>query len=648
MTPPEMMDVYDGAVPKAPWILRALVASALVIPALAFTASLAHAEGPALFDVSITANSTPVMDLSNPEQVVELSGTIINTSTSRTRYTTVEFWKSTTPITTDSALAETLESPATVPEGERETPYTEESGHTQVISREDWFETGERASFTVHATVGELGFDADNAAYLVGVQVRGIPEEGDKQVVGRGRILVAAATAPLESSRVVALTAKPQRTKDGGFVDDSLATSLSNDLGELLAAAEAADSTVLLDPMLLMDVRALSEEHMVNGVLTPADEVAGAWAGRMDTLISDGRVLRLPWGDVDLPRAEKSGHLREALQWADDAVTDDTLRRLPLAANLGASASPDLVKELGELGVTTVFALNTSGGSIGPVRVVQVDDVALPGMGPGGDNTTAQQLGRRVAQEAVASTPPTYLARSVAEATTAKVLPAHRTGVAIPSDDAAATFTDAVDAPLWEALSTRVATLMDNASFRRDLTGNDDRPQLERVAVAAMSSAFTSETTALAWLAADAPPEVDPSKITISAASQFVMGSRTNDFPVSITNGLDVAVTLRLVFDSESPQRIAVPATEFKTLEPGENLTMILAPQASSNGVVTVHGHMETRGGARFGTPVAIDITATEFGRVGWIIIIVSGAVVLGGTVWRIRAVQAERSKEDA
>ena len=84
------------------------------------------------------------------------------------------------------------------------------------------------------------------------------------------------------------------------------------------------------------------------------------------------------------------------------------------------------------------------------------------------------------------------------------------------------------------------------------------------------------------------------------------------------------------------------------TIEPGENLTLIAAPQASANSVVTVTVRMETIGGTMFGAPVAIDITATELGRVAWIIIFISGAVVLGGTVWRIRAVQAERSKEDA
>ncbi|MDO5735325.1 MAG: DUF6049 family protein [Propionibacteriaceae bacterium] len=634
---------------KAPgWIVRALVAVAVAIPTLALTPSMAHAESSSLVDVTISTTTSPVIDLSKPEQVVELSGTIINTSTDRTRYTTVEFWKSTEPITTAEQLDEVLVSPATEPVGERQQPPSEESGHVQVISREDWFSMGQRADFTVSATVGELELTTDGAVYLVGVQVRGIPEYGDKQVVGRGRILLTASSTPLAFTQVVELAAGPKRNPDGDFVDDSLAKAVATNLDELLTLCENVDATVLLDPMLLMDVRALAKDHTVNGEPVPASDDAAAWVARLEAVIAKGRVLRLPWGDVDLPRASAAETLTEAIQWADDALTDPVLRRLPLAADLGENANPELVRELGQLGFSTVMANNTGGGSIGPVRVVRISDPHQSGMGPGGRNTAAQQLSRRVAEELVAEIPPTYLARTATETRGAAALPLQRRVVPITPDDAAATFTASEDAARWDQLSRRIDDLLSKASFRRDLTGTDDLPQLERVAATALSSFFTTEADAMRWLTANQPPEVNPMKITISAASSFVMGSRTNNFPVTITNALELPVTLRLVFESESPQRIAVPATDFETLEPGESLTLTLTPQASSNSVVTVRGHMETVSGDTFGVPVVIDITATELGRVGWIIIIISGAVVLGGTVWRIRAVQAERSKEDA
>ena len=487
-----------------------------------------------------------------------------------------------------------------------------------------------------------------DAAYLVGVHVRGFPEDDEKQVIGRGRILTAATSVPTESSPVVALTAGPQRSPDGDFADDSLAESLTGELRELLTSAADTDATVLVDPMLLMDARALTENHSVAGTEAPPLEAARVWVSRLEGLIAMGRVKRLPWGDVDLPRAARMGHLDDAVEWSDDALTARTLRSLPLVADLESFASPDLIRDLGRLGFTTVFARNSEGGSIGPVQVVGVSDIRSPGMGPGGRNTAAQHVSRRFVEELLTPTPPVYLARTAADSRAATSLPTQRSFVDITPDDSAATFSQADEAPRWSELQQRVDTLMTSASFRRDLTGNDDLPELERLAASALSSHFTTQKQALDWLATSPAAEVDPSKVTISAASQFVMGSRTNNFPVTITNGLDMPVRLRLTFDSDSPQRIRVPDTDFVTIEPGENLTLIAAPQASANSVVTVTVRMETTGGTMFGAPVAIDITATELGRVAWIIIFISGAVVLGGTVWRIRAVQAERFKEDA
>ena len=123
-------------------------------------------------------------------------------------------------------------------------------------------------------------------------------------------------------------------------------------------------------------------------------------------------------------------------------------------------------------------------------------------------------------------------------------------------------------------------------------------------------------------------------------------GGAPANAPVTITNSLAFPVTVRLVFDSASPQRIQVPPTDYVTVEPGEHLTLNIEPEASSNSVVNVQASLETVGGDRFGIPATIEITATDLGRVGWIIILVSGAVVLGGTAWRISAVRRERALE--
>lgn len=636
---------YHGAVIAARWFLRALLALALLIPLLTLSPAVARADGPGLIDVTITSNSAPVIDLSDPEQVVELTGTIINTSTSRVQFTAVDFWTATGPISSMVDLEATLESRSDDPFGERTEPSTLESGHIQRIQEGDWFSPGERAPFRVRATVAELGFSTDDAAYLVGVHVRGIVEGlKGRQTVGRGRILVAATSSPVSSTQVVQLAAGPQRAPTGDFLDNSLSTALTSDLDQLLAIAENTEATVLVDPMLLLDARALGSQHTVDGETAAPVEAAARWANRLERLMTSGRVFRLPWGNLDVPRAQAAGLLPEAMEWTDGALTDADLRKLPLAANLGAAASDELADELSKLGFSVVFASNTAGGMVNAMRVVRVSEPNRKGMGPGGSNTSAQQLGRRVASELLSRVPLTYLVNNVEDARSMTTLRTSRMAVPVGDDDEPASFSAAGEVPVWGNLASRITDLLSDASFRRDLTGNDDLPQLERMAALALSSGFTTEQAAAEWLASGPVVVVDPSKVVISAAGEFVMGSRTNTFPVTITNGLDVPVTLRIVFDSDSPQRIRVPATDFVTIEAGESRVITMTPEASSNSAVSVEGRLETEGGRRFGAPVRIDITATELGRVAWIIIVVSGAVVLGGTVWRIRAVQSERS----
>ena len=127
--------------------------------------------------------------------------------------------------------------------------------------------------------------------------------------------------------------------------------------------------------------------------------------------------------------------------------------------------------------------------------------------------------------------------------------------------------------------------------------------------------------------------------------SSVVMGDRANQFPATLTNGLTVPVTVGVRFTSDAPQRIRVPDLEPQVIPPGESITVNITPEAAANGVALVQAQPVTAGGVALGKSTTIEITATDFGRVGWIIILVSGAVLLGGTAWRIRAVRRERGK---
>ena len=157
---------------------------------------------------------------------------------------------------------------------------------------------------------------------------------------------------------------------------------------------------------------------------------------------------------------------------------------------------------------------------------------------------------------------------------------------------------------------------------------------LAELGATAFSAGFPNEKAAVSYLSAAAKPSADLAKIELLAAASFVMGSSTNTFPATLTNGLDVPVTVGVRFTSDAPQRVRVPDLEPVVLPPGEPFTVNITPEADANGVALVEAQIVTRGGIPVGKPTTIEITATNFGSIGWLIIVASGAVVLGDLVF--------------
>lgn len=203
----------------------------------------------------------------------------------------------------------------------------------------------------------------------------------------------------------------------------------------------------------------------------------------------------------------------------------------------------------------------------------------------------------------------------------------------------------------WPDLDEEIATFQDRARIRFDLNAAalgevEDAQQGHILIMQSYGAGFREEADALAYLHSSPLATFDPAEISMSVAQSFVMGSRTNEFPTTISNQSSLDVRVRILMRSENPQRITVPDTDVVTVMAGESQTLLLAPQATANGVTTVHAQLASADGALLGPSQSVEVTSTEFGRVGWILIIVSGAVVLGGTVWRIRTVRHERAKE--
>ncbi len=580
--------------------------------------------------ITIDSVSATTLDLSKPQESVELKGTLTNTTTQPITWLNISLFRRTTPLTSTSELAAALAEPS----GAR---LTSETNGNVALPVQGQFQPGQQVSFSVRATVAELGFTTNDAAYLLGVDVRGIRAQGTRQTLGRHATVIAATTSATSSSSLVMLTAPPERLPDGSFSDDSLLTELSGRLGSLLTSAERSGVVAAIDPALYDAAVALSQPHVVGDEEQEGSGVALSWVSRVDALAAKGALWRLPYGNPDLQRAQASGELESVLAWSETATT--TLTSLPQVALVHQEPDDALREALGRF--DTVIAVGASGAVEGKPRTLGAPVTNLM------DVPVGLRLSRQMAEEVVAEQPILYVIDTVQEATADLAGGARRTHTqprVTGNEDVA--WLSPTKREAWPKVADALDQARHNATLQADLT---QKPvDLSVMGSSAFSASFPNQDAALVYVSAASPVSIDLNDITLVASSSFVMGSRSNTFPATVTNGTKVPATVRLVFTSDAPHRIWVPPRDEATIAPGQSLTLNVSPEASANGVTMVHAQLYSLSGRSIGNSVAIEITATDFGRVGWIIIVVSGLVVVGGTAWRIRAVRRERAKEAA
>ena len=631
------------------WILLL----AAVVVGIVATPSSARADGSV--DVNIETLTPQLLDRSQPDQRITMTGTIRNNTAQTMGNASVHFWRSTRAITELDELEQALTSEPSQPQGKRVTNSKENHQDLGELT------PGSSVKFTVSATVEELTLSSrTDSVYLLGALVRSDSTSQSPGTMGRGRVFAVAAKKPLQVSTIVKLTTRPTLLDGTDFQDNSLESRLVGELSELLAAAEKPGNYTLLDPSLLVEAQMLAGEHTVAGQAAPPSETASSFVKRVNDLISTGRVLRLPFGNPDLARLHAAGDLtgfEAALGWSETALKAADLGPIadaPLVADLGKNDSQDLTLTLALHGFRKIFGNSfTSSGEISTTdhsikaHALRVSSLDLPGIGPGNTFTEAQLSGRRMAEELLGESPAIHMIREAADISHADLLAGAETAVPIPEPSGQARYaTSTEQVTTWPKLRAQVQGIFDSTQLLEELTGSDRTALNAAIAARAFNSAFHSEQEAMEFVSATPSEKLTPATIKLSAASQFVMGSDTNNFPVTISNPLPITVTVRVQFVSDSPNRIRVAPSELVTLGPGEHRTVSVSPSTTSNGVVTVRARLTTEKGTAFGAVVPVEITATGLGRVGWIIIVISGAVVVGGTFLRIRAVQRERARE--
>lgn len=647
----------------------ALVVTALGV--LGLGTSPASADPPSASTPQVTvriASMTPAT--TNGSGTLTITGKITNSSTTTLRQVQVYLWRDTTPATTSAGLATILQSQPDAIVGRRAID-AERATWDDLTPHGEQFQPGQSASFTVSAPIKELGFSIAGV-YPVGVQVRSQLPDGSQVTTGRARTLlpVQSSSGKLTWSPVVELTSRPSLVSSATFSDNHLVGELGGRLAQLVARARERHATVVIDPALLDEVEALTTTHEVEGTtltdgqLKAAAAAASAWLAQVKDLLATNPSYRLPYGNPDLITLQAAGDAQTRDELAKALTSSNPAASLPLAV-VAPSVTAQFLSFVQPLHPRLVIGVGALDGTD------QVSGLMIRGVsstfGQGGPSpaptTTAVQQRQRVLAGALldslntASLPLSVLISSSQDLALEKAVAADLTPRALDAESSIQT-----QVPTQEPTEAQVSTAAGWQRVRNeainqfdtwgDLTGRtDDSTRMEAQALArSLSMAWSTPARGEAFLTASAATignVLSSQAVHVTLVQEFVLSSPENRLPATVTNTLDTAVTVRLTFDSENPQRIDIPPTPAVTVPAGETVTVQFNPHAHTNGTVNMTAQLRTTSGRPIGPELPIVVRATSMGRVGWIIVIASGALFVGATAMRVRQVQHERAREE-
>ncbi|CAA9377669.1 MAG: hypothetical protein AVDCRST_MAG21-1532 [uncultured Nocardioidaceae bacterium] len=117
-------------------------------------------------------------------------------------------------------------------------------------------------------------------------------------------------------------------------------------------------------------------------------------------------------------------------------------------------------------------------------------------------------------------------------------------------------------------------------------------------------------------------------EVSVTGPSFLALSSESGHFPLTVTNGLDAAVTVQVNIQPANPA-LRVESVEPLQLEAGEAVDIQVATSSDSSGVTHVRVRLATSQEHSFGRPYEFDVRATQIGIAIWVVMGVGLAVVL-------------------
>lgn len=209
-------------------------------------------------------------------------------------------------------------------------------------------------------------------------------------------------------------------------------------------------------------------------------------------------------------------------------------------------------------------------------------------------------------------------------------------GTLLEADTAAG----AQNSPATDAAAELLARVAQYEALLAEPTDSDD---FSAVTVRAASAGWRADPGTGQDFIAAADSEVRAllSQVFVQVAPTVTLSSNTGAFPVNVVNQLDVPVTVRLELESANPHRMSVGSVTAQRIEPGETEIVRVTAEAVANGKVRVALQLATVDGTPLGTATQTVVNATEYGVIGWFLIV--GAALLFVAGLAVRTVRGKR-----
>ena len=509
---------------------------------------------------------------------------------------------------------------------------------------------------------------------------------------------------PVQTVTLLPITAPVKRLLDGEFADDSLAPSLAygGRLYDVLHwALSAAPGTVqvVLDPSLFAAISDMSHGYRVEtSPPSTASSMPGAgksaaisWLADFATLAGQQHVLLMPWG-VPAANSLLANHVPGPVLAAIRSSN-----RFARAHGLGSGVAGWLTD--GRSGIPALTVMHHAGADLQIVSQASVpgldsyQEAGRPVPSLIDVAVGARRIPVLVAAATLGGFPVTpdmsaldFRQRLLADATV-RSLSGQTTRVAVTAlpftwdpgptasgQDLASAFEQpviaaqsavgAIDRPgqrysgpvrsgpsPWPSLSPEIfaairqyhisggdlsSILRPSPEALRDfqhvlaMAGSAEWHTFSQLGVELVNHEVTSAQEALA-------------KVTVTGPPFVAMSSTSGRFPLTVTNGLNQPITVRLAVKPEDPALRIAPLDPI-TLPANQRRDIQVVTTADGSGVTTVHARLATRRNSEFGNAWKFDVRATQIGLVIWVVIGVGAAVLFIAAGYRI--VNRLRGKE--